>query len=161
LIGLGAVVVCRPGKSMERRLRERPVSLETDVAPPRSTPVPGASIPLPPRPPLETALEAVGDRHRLLIVWYLFWGPRSFCDLVRDTAGITKKARRVALVDMEMRGLVRRDVPLGAGGRAEYSLTPLGETLKPIIAGLYEWGLRLRGFPLTDVPFPSATQKRV
>jgi DNA-binding HxlR family transcriptional regulator len=96
----------------------------------------------------------VGDRHRLLIVWYLFWGPRSFADLMRNTAGITKKARRLALVEMEMRGLVRRDVPFGAGRRIEYSLTPLGESLKPIIAGLYEWGLRLKGVRFTDGSYP-------
>ena len=131
------------------------MSLGPDVVPPRPASVPGARIPSPPRSPLEAALDAVGDRHRLLIVWYLFWGPRSFCDLMRNTAGITKKARRLALVEMEMRGLVRRDVPFGAGRRAEYSLTPLGETLKPIIAGLYEWGLRLKGFGSPTAPTPA------
>ncbi len=119
------------------------MSIGPDAAPLRPEPLPGARILLPPRTPLEAALDAVGDRHRLLIVWHLFWGPRSFSDLMRNTAGITKKARRLALVEMEMRGLVRRDAPFGAGRRIEYSLTPLGESLKPIVAGLYEWGLRL------------------
>jgi DNA-binding HxlR family transcriptional regulator len=139
---------------MEHRLREGPVSLGPDVAPPRPEPVLDPRGPLPPRTPLEAALDAVGDRHRLLIVWYLFWGPRSFSDLMRNTAGITKKARRLALVELEMSGLVRRDAPFGAGRRIEYSLTPLGESLKPIIAGLYEWGLRLKEVRFTDGPYP-------
>jgi DNA-binding HxlR family transcriptional regulator len=117
------------------------VSLGAPVVPLRSTPVPGGRSTEGARTPIEAALDAVGDRQRLLIVWHLFWGPRPFCDLMRNIAGITKKALRHTLAEMESRGLVRRDVRFGSGRKADYSLTPFGETLKPIVGSLYEWGL--------------------
>lgn len=134
------------------------MSLGSHAVPLRPASVPDARTHEGPRSPLEAALDVVGDRRRLLIVWHLFWGPKPFCDLMRNTAGITKKALRQALVEMESRGLVRRDVRFGAGRKADYSLTPLGETLKPIVASLYEWGLYLRRLPVAAVPSSGAGQ---
>jgi len=56
--------------------------------------------------------------------------------------GITKKALRRELGDMERQGLVRRLVSADGNRKASYGLTPLGETLKPIVGGMYEWGLQ-------------------
>ncbi len=99
---------------------------------------------LPPPPsapsPLERAL-AVLDGPATLIVWRLFWGARPFCDLLRHVPGVSRKALRSHLVQMERRGLVTRRLRAEAPRRAEYGLTPLGETLKPIVGGMYEWGL--------------------
>lgn len=95
------------------------------------------------RCPVERALEVLDDRWKTLIVWRLFWGARPFCELMRGTAGISKKTLRRQLADMERHGLVRRRLRPGGRRRAEYSLTPFGETLKPIVSQIYEWGLRL------------------
>ncbi len=95
-----------------------------------------------PKNPLETTLECIGDRFKTLIVWHLFWGARPFCELMRLTTGISKKSLRQALVEMERHGLVRREVRRGATHRAEYALTPLGESLKLVVGTMYEWGLK-------------------
>jgi DNA-binding HxlR family transcriptional regulator len=94
------------------------------------------------RCPLEVTLDLLGDRHQTTIVWHLFWGARPFCELMRLIDGIGKKTLRQALAEMERHGLVRREVRRGANRKAEYSLTPLGENLKLIVAAMYEWGLR-------------------
>jgi DNA-binding HxlR family transcriptional regulator len=109
-----------------------------------------------PRNPLETTLECIGDRFKTLIVWHLFWGARPFCELMRLTTGISRKSLRQALVEMERYGLVRREVRRGATRRAEYALTPLGESLKLVVGTMYEWGLkqqlaRPRAAPLCPV----------
>jgi DNA-binding HxlR family transcriptional regulator len=91
--------------------------------------------------PLEVALAAIGDGYKVHLVWQLFWGARPFCRLMRRIPGITRKALRSRLSEMERAGLVTRRV-VGDGLRREYSLTPLGETLKPIVGEMYEWGLR-------------------
>jgi DNA-binding HxlR family transcriptional regulator len=97
------------------------------------------------RPPLEIAREALEGRYRPQIVWGLFWGTRPFSELMRHIPAISKKALRRELADMERLGLVRRAVRPGENRRAEYSLTPLGETLRPLVGAMYEWGLlRLR-----------------
>ncbi len=46
---------------------------------------------------------------------------------------------------MERIGLVVRDVRPGCNRRASYSLSPLGETLRPLVGAMYEWGLLCAG----------------
>jgi DNA-binding HxlR family transcriptional regulator len=95
--------------------------------------------------PLEVTLGVLDDRWKALLVWQLFWGARPFCELMRRMPGLTKKALRRQLADMERRGLVRRTVSPDGRRKASYSLTTLGETLKPIVGGMYEWGLKFGG----------------
>jgi DNA-binding HxlR family transcriptional regulator len=90
--------------------------------------------------PLESALELL-TRERTLVVWSLFWGPRTFSELLRVREGVTKKALRHELTEMERCGLVRREVRLDATRRVDYALTAFGESVKPLVAVLYEWGL--------------------
>ena len=95
------------------------------------------------RNPVEVTLEVIGDRWKALVVWHLFWGARPFCELMRHTSGISKKNLRRVLVEMEGLGLVWKEVRPGAERKAEYTLTPFGETLKPVVGAMYEWGLTL------------------
>lgn len=100
---------------------------------------------LPVRPvwsPLEATLTVLDDRWKTLVVWNLFWGAKPFSELIRCTRGLTKKNLRHALSEMERHGLVRKDLRFGQARRAEYALTPYGETLKPIVGAMYEWGLQ-------------------
>ena len=95
--------------------------------------------------PLEVTLGVLDDRWKTLLVWQLFWGARPFCELMRRLAGITKKRLRRELADMERHGLVRRSIGPEGNRKASYGLTPLGESLKPIVGGMYEWGLQHAG----------------
>jgi DNA-binding HxlR family transcriptional regulator len=104
----------------------------------------------PARCPVEAALEVLDDRWKTLIVWRLYWGARPFCDLMRGTTGITKKTLRRQLAELERHGLVHRRLRPGGHRRAEYSLTPFGETLKPIVGQIYVWGLSLLDAALVE-----------
>jgi DNA-binding HxlR family transcriptional regulator len=90
--------------------------------------------------PIELTLDTLRGPYRPLVVWGLFWGARPFSELMRHVPHVTKRALRRELADMEGLGLVRRDVR-PSGRRAEYSLTPLGQTLRPVVGAMYEWGL--------------------
>jgi DNA-binding HxlR family transcriptional regulator len=92
---------------------------------------------------METALSLL-EGTRPLLVWHLFWGPRPFGELLRLTEGITKRALRQELQALETSGLLRRQPRTRDGRRAEYRLTPLGETLRPVLAALYAWGLSVQ-----------------
>jgi DNA-binding HxlR family transcriptional regulator len=116
-------------------VRTTPVAERPPRARSQATPVQSWS-------PLEATLEVMDDRWKTLIVWRLFWGAKPFCELMRCTRGLTKKTLRHALAEMERHGLVARQVRFSGSRKAEYALTPYGETLKPIVGAMYEWGLQ-------------------
>jgi DNA-binding HxlR family transcriptional regulator len=60
------------------------------------------------------------------------------------TAGITDRALRQELQDLEACNLVRKERCAWDGRRVEYRLSPFGETLKPLLAEVYLWGLRVQ-----------------
>jgi DNA-binding HxlR family transcriptional regulator len=116
--------------------------------------------------PVEVALAILEGRWRPLIVWHLFWGARPFCDLLRAAEGITKKTLRHELAEMERHGLIRKDVRQGPLPKVEYVLTPFGETLKPLVGAMYEWGLcymrnSRRGAPLPTARASADTRPRI
>jgi DNA-binding HxlR family transcriptional regulator len=97
------------------------------------------------RTPIELTLEVLRGPFRPLVVWALFWGPRPYSELMRHVPDVTKRALRRELVEMERIGLVVREVLPDSNRRACYALSPLGETLRPVVGAMYEWGLLCAG----------------
>jgi len=95
--------------------------------------------------PVESTLQVIGGRWKVLILRELFQGVRRFGQLHRALHGITQKMLTQQLREMEADGIVHREVYLQVPPKVEYSLTPLGESLRPIIASMHEWGVNHRG----------------
>jgi len=93
------------------------------------------------RTPIELTVEVLRGPFRPLVVWGLFWGARPFSELMRHVPDVTKRTLRRELAEMERVGLVVRDVRPDSNRRAFYALSPLGETLRPVVGAMYEWGL--------------------
>lgn len=92
--------------------------------------------------PVERTLEVIGGRWKVLILRELFQGVKRFGQLHRALHGITQKMLTQQLREMEQDGIIHREVYLQVPPKVEYSLTPLGESLKPIIDVMHEWGVR-------------------
>ncbi len=92
--------------------------------------------------PVERTLEVIGGRWKVLILRELFPGVRRFGQLHRALHGITQKMLTQQLREMEEDGIIHREVYLQVPPKVEYSLTPLGESLKPIIDSMHEWSVR-------------------
>lgn len=92
--------------------------------------------------PVERTLEVIGGRWKVLILRELFQGVRRFGQLHRALHGITQKMLTQQLREMEEDGIIHREVYLQVPPKVEYSLTVLGESLKPIIDSMHEWGVR-------------------
>ncbi len=92
--------------------------------------------------PVERTLEVIGGRWKVLILRELFQGVQRFGQLHRSLHGITQKMLTQQLREMEEDGIIHREVYLQVPPKVEYSLTPLGESLKPIIDSMHEWGVR-------------------
>jgi DNA-binding HxlR family transcriptional regulator len=92
--------------------------------------------------PVERTLEVIGGRWKVLILRELFPGVKRFGQLHRALHGITQKMLTQQLREMEEDGIIHREVYLQVPPKVEYSLTPLGESLKSIIDAMHQWGVR-------------------
>jgi DNA-binding HxlR family transcriptional regulator len=84
----------------------------------------------------------IGGRWKVLILRELFQGVKRFGQLHRALQGITQKMLTQQLREMEQDGIIHREVYLQVPPKVEYSLTALGESLKPIIDVMHDWGVR-------------------
>ena len=91
---------------------------------------------------VESTIKVIGGRWKVLILRELFEGVKRFNQLHRTLHGITQKMLTQQLREMEADGLVHREVYAQVPPKVEYSLTPLGESLKPILHEMHQWGLK-------------------
>lgn len=91
---------------------------------------------------VEITLKVIGGRWKVLILRELFVGIKRFGELHRALHGITQKMLTQQLRELEQDGIINRHVYLQVPPKVEYSLTELGETLKPILDAMHEWGLK-------------------
>jgi len=95
--------------------------------------------------PCEYALRYVGGAWKILIVAHLVRGKiRRHAELKRSLRGITAKMLTQQLREMEHDGLIERTVYAEVPPKVEYKLTPLGETLLPVLEAMYAWGAKTR-----------------
>lgn len=90
--------------------------------------------------PIARAAELVGDMWTLLIVRDLMAGPRRFSELMESLNGISPKTLSRRLKYLEAQGLIRRHMYPEIPPRVEYTLTPKGEALLPIIEDMRRYG---------------------
>src|SRR5690242_9944123 len=90
--------------------------------------------------PAGACLHAIGGRWKVLILWFLLKGTRRFSQLRRDIPGVTQKMLTQQLRELESDGLLKRKIYLQVPPKVEYSLTPRGESLKPVIDAMCRWG---------------------
>lgn len=90
--------------------------------------------------PVETTLSLIGDKWKVLILRELLGGTRRFGELQRGVGRVSQKVLTSQLRAMEADGLVHREVFAEVPPRVEYSLTPLGKSLAPVIDVLKAWG---------------------
>lgn len=90
--------------------------------------------------PVETTLTLIGDKWKVLILRDLLPGTKRFGELKRSVGSVSQKVLTAQLRDMEESGLVNRQVYAEVPPRVEYSLTELGQSLKPILDSMKNWG---------------------
>ena len=93
-----------------------------------------------PECPVATTVSLVGSKWKLLIIRNLLGRPWRFNELQKSIDGISQKSLTEALRSMEADGIVIRKAYPEVPPRVEYSLTALGESMRPIIKSMEEWG---------------------
>jgi DNA-binding HxlR family transcriptional regulator len=89
---------------------------------------------------LEAALQVIGGKWKVLILWPLNTGTRRFGELRRLVPGISEKMLIQHLKEMEADGIVTRNDFKEVPPRVEYALTKFGESLCEALCPLCEWG---------------------
>lgn len=90
--------------------------------------------------PVAVTVGLIGSKWRVFVLRDLMTGPKRFGELRKSIDGISQKVLTDNLRGMEKDGLLERFVVPGAPQHMEYRLTPLGETMRPILRQLEEWG---------------------
>ncbi|WP_447756709.1 winged helix-turn-helix transcriptional regulator [Sphingopyxis fribergensis] len=91
--------------------------------------------------PVERALKILSGRWKAVILCVLLDGPHRTCELENRIAGISQKVLLEQLRALEEHGMVSRRPSAEDRQGIEYLLTPLGESLRPILEALIEWGI--------------------
>lgn len=90
--------------------------------------------------PVETTLMLIGNKWKVLILRDLLTGTKRFGELKKSIGNVSQKVLTSQLRDMEENGLVNRKVYAEVPPKVEYSLTKLGQSLKPILDSMWNWG---------------------
>lgn len=90
--------------------------------------------------PVATTVQLIGNKWKLLIIRNLLVRPWRFNELKKSLDGISQKVLTDSLRSMEADGIITRTVYPEVPPRVEYSLSELGETMRPILDSMQVWG---------------------
>ena len=91
--------------------------------------------------PVATTVALIGSKWKLLILRNLLARPWRFTEMKKDLEGISQKVLTDSLRSLEEDGIVIRTVYPQVPPKVEYSLSELGESMRPIIQAMEQWGL--------------------
>lgn len=91
--------------------------------------------------PVATTVQLNGSKWKLLILRNLLIRPWRFNELQKDLAGISQKVLTESLRTMEEDGIITRTVFAEVPPKVEYALSELGESMRPIIKVMEQWGI--------------------
>lgn len=88
--------------------------------------------------PSRPILDQIADKWSLMVMAVLV-RPTRFNELKRRLEGVTQRVLTQTLRRLERNGMIRRTVLPTSPVGVEYSLTPLGESLREPFGHLYTW----------------------
>ena len=92
-----------------------------------------------PECPVATTVQLIGNKWTLLIIRNLLASPQRFTEMLK-TIPISQKVLTDNLRSLEDDGIIKREVFAEVPPRVVYSLSELGNSLRPIIDAMANWG---------------------
>lgn len=90
------------------------------------------------------ALEVIQGKWRLPIILALTFGAKRFGELQRDIVDISPKMLSQELKALEENKIIIRTLYYSMPVTVEYSLTPLGQSMKKLLDEVLNWGIHFR-----------------
>lgn len=104
----------------------------------KTTPV---TTPLEPRIGcIASAMEIIGNKWTALILRDLAGGSKRFCELEKSVGAINPRTLSQRLDDLEQHRIITRQSFAEVPPRTEYTLTPKGLDLIPVLEQMAAWG---------------------
>lgn len=89
---------------------------------------------------LKEVLDIIGGKWAMPIIYHLSKGKMRFKEIERSVEGINTRMLVKELKNMEVNGIITREVFATVPPTVEYTLTNKGEKLLPSILSLHRWG---------------------
>ena len=102
--------------------------------------------------PVDTTLDMIGGKYKALILWHLMDHTLRFGELRRLIPQATPKMLTQQLRELEEDNLIIRTVYPVVPPKVEYALSELGNSIRPILEAMYNWGtgyLNQNGFTVS------------
>ena len=94
-----------------------------------------------PECPVANCVQLIGNKWKLLIIRNLIYsGKQRFTEFTKSIPGISKKVLTDNLRALEDDGIIKREVFAEVPPRVVYSLSELGNSLRPIWDAMAAWG---------------------
>ncbi|UVI28672.1 winged helix-turn-helix transcriptional regulator [Paenibacillus spongiae] len=89
-------------------------------------------------PRVEKGMQILSKRWAILIIYQLLSGPQRFCTM-ESALPISGRLLSERLKELELEGIVHREVYPETPVRIEYSLTEKGHALEPVVRAMETW----------------------
>lgn len=90
--------------------------------------------------PVGVTLKVIGGKWKLLVLWHLREKTLRFTELKKKLESVTQKMLTEELRELESEGMIKRKVFPEIPPHVEYSITPYGKTLFPVLQEMAKWG---------------------
>lgn len=92
--------------------------------------------------PVATTISLLNSQWKILIMKELLKKTERYSELEKNVAGISQKMLTQSLHKLENDGLIHREVFPEVPPHVEYSLTELGNSMRPILQSMHNWGVQ-------------------
>mgnify|MGYP002069041488 CR=1 FL=1 len=92
--------------------------------------------------PVATTISLLNSQWKILIMKELLKKTERYSELEKNVAGISQKMLTQSLHELENDGLIHREVFPEVPPHVEYSLTELGNSMRPILQSMHNWGVQ-------------------
>ncbi len=89
---------------------------------------------------VEAAISLIDGKWKCVILFQLLRGTLRFNEIRRRVPGVTQRMLTNQLRELEADGLILRQVYAQVPPKVEYSLSPVGRSMEPVLVALKGWG---------------------
>ncbi|ESQ86479.1 winged helix-turn-helix transcriptional regulator [Asticcacaulis benevestitus] len=89
---------------------------------------------------VEATISLIDGKWKCVVLFHLLTGTMRFNEIRRQISGVTQRTLTNQLRELEEDGLIERKIYAQVPPKVEYTVTPLGRSLQPILVALKFWG---------------------